>query len=75
MEQKGHAEPPSFWQGETLPIIQQEEEGGQGDGQLKPAPVWNDVGHAGKRYQPHCEGHLVQDCCGSSVAGTHKLCD
>lgn len=34
--------------GDALPVIQQEEEGGQGHRQLEPAPVWDGIGHPGK---------------------------
>lgn len=61
--------------GSTLPVIQQEEDGGQGDRQLEPAPVWNGVGHPSKSHKAHCEGHLVHDSRRSSVAGAHKLCN
>lgn len=50
VEQEGHREPSYLWQGKALPVIQQEEEGGQGDRQLEPAPVGDGVGHTSKDH-------------------------
>lgn len=75
-DQGGSTEPPvtGALQG-TLPVVEREEEDGQGYSQLEPTPVWNGIGHPNEYHQPHREGHLVQDCYRSSVARAHELCD
>ena len=60
---------------DTVPVAQQEEEGGQRDGQLEPAPVRDRVGQPGEQHEPHRERHLVEDRHRPSVAQAHELCD
>ena len=60
---------------DTVPEAEEEQEDGQGDGQLQPAPVREDVGHSGEQHQPHGEGHLIEDRHRPSVAQAHELRD
>lgn len=61
--------------GDTVPVAEDEQEDGQGDGQLQPAPVREDVGQSGEQHETHGEGHLEEDRHRPSVAQTHELCD
>lgn len=58
-----------------LPIVEQEAEAGQSDGELQPPPVGNGVGHAREHQEPHRERHLVQDPHCFPVAQPDELCN
>lgn len=51
-----------------LPIVEQEEEIGQGDSELKPPPVLEHVSHSSEDEQPHGEGQLVDNAHGPPEA-------
>lgn len=44
-----------------LPVVEQEEAGGQGDSELQPPPVRDGVSDGIEDQEPDGEGHLVED--------------
>lgn len=58
-----------------IPAKKQDDQDGQGHGQLQPPPVWKEVSDSRQQHQPHSEGPLVQDSHVPPVARTHKFCD
>ena len=61
--------------GDTVPVAEEEQKDGQGDGQLQPAPVREDVGQPGQQHKPSGEGRLVEDRHRPPIAQAHELCD
>lgn len=56
------------------PVVEQEEAGGQGDGELQPPPVREGVGEAVEEQEPDGEGGLVEDPHRPAVLRAHHLC-
>lgn len=57
-----------------LPVVEQEEAGGQGDSELQPAPVRDGVGDGIEHQEPDGESSLVEDPHCPPVLRAHHFC-
>lgn len=57
------------------PVVGQEEDVGDGDDDLEPAPVGDEVGDEREEEDADAEEHLINDSDGASVLHSHNLCD
>lgn len=58
----------------TLPVIEEEEEVGQRDGQLDALPVGDEVGDSRENYDSQSAKHLNHDSHNPPLLRTHDFC-
>ena len=66
---------PERVEGVFSPVVGQEEDVGDGDDNLQPAPVRDKVGKQREDEDANAEEHLVNDSDRTSVLHPHDLCD